>query len=300
MKTTTMTTVERDEFGFAIKTKSKRGVLYKVVLDEEAENEKPTFKVLNLDDLEKLPEPAWLVEGVVPDNSLTTLYGPPGSAKSFLALDVALCIVTGTKFHNAPVKQGRVIYSLGEGLRGLRYRIEAWCIAHPDADRELIRKNFVVIPRAVHLLEDYDVSMLFNTIEMQPSVDLLIIDTLARSLVGGDENSAGDVGRAVAVCDRVRDMTGSATMIVHHTDASGTKARGSTALPGASDTMIRMSKDVNQNVISITCPKMKDGEPFKPVYFDLRQFGHSDALVSRGSTSTPQYAPQPSKKDNPF
>lgn len=300
MNRMTMTATERDEFGFAIKTQTRRSILSKTVLDEEAEKEKPAFKLLNLDDLEQLPEPTWLVEGMMPDNSLTTLYGPPGSAKSFLALDVALSIVTGIKFHNAPVKQGRVIYSLGEGLRGLRYRIEAWCIAHPNADRELIRKNFVVIPRAVHLLEDYDVSMLFNTIELQESVDLVIIDTLARSLVGGDENSAGDVGRAIAVCDRVRDMTGSATLIVHHTDASGTKARGSTALPGASDTMIRMGKDTNQNVITITCPKMKDGEPFKPVYFDLKQFGHSAALVARPLSTPPQYAQRTHTKDNPF
>lgn len=277
----TMTATERDEFGFVLKNNPTRGLLAKAVFDDEVNKEKPAFRVLNLDDLEKLPEPQWLVEGVLPEACLTTLYGAPGSAKSFLALDMALCVATGTKFHGAPVKQGRVVYSLGEGIRGLKWRIEAWCLAHPTAERADILSNLTVIPRAVHLLEDYDVSMLFNTIEREEQVDLLIIDTLARALVGGDENSAGDVGRAIAVCDRVRDMTGSATLLVHHTDAAGTKARGSTALPGASDCMIRMNKDTNQNVITISNTKMKDSEPFKPVHFDLKPYGHSAALVSR-------------------
>ena len=286
-----------DEFGFPIQTAPPARVSKSRVVDSELDKEKPAFRVLNLDDLEQLPAPEWLVEGVVPAGCLTTLYGAPGSAKSFLALDAALCVATGTKFHGAPVKSGRVVYSLGEGIRGLRWRIEAWCLAHPAANRDDIMANFVVIPRAVHLLEEYDVSLLFNTIERQQSVDLLIIDTLARALVGGDENSAGDVGRAIAVCDAVRDMTGSATMLVHHTDAAGTKARGSTALPGASDCMIRMNKDQNQNVISIMNTKMKDSEPFKPVYFDLKPYGNSAALVSRQVSG---YSKPRADKDSPF
>lgn len=299
MKTMTQNTSKSDEFGFPIQTVAPSRVAQSRVVDEELDKEKPAFRVFSLDDLENLPEPEWLLEGVLPAGCLTTLYGAPGSAKSFLALDAALCVATGTKFHGAPVKQGRVVYSLGEGIRGLRWRIEAWCIAHPTARREDILENFVVIPRAVHLLEEFDVSLLFNTIERQKSVDLLIIDTLARALVGGDENSAGDVGRAIAACDAVRDRTGSATLLVHHTDAAGTKARGSTALPGASDCMIRMNKDQNQNVITIMCTKMKDAEPFKPVYFDLKPYGNSAALVSR-QVSNAYNKPRSTEKDNPF
>lgn len=282
MRTRMTEEIVHDEFGFALKTApKKRGVLAATVLDEELEKERPSFKLLSLEDLDRLPEPEWLVAGIMPATSLTTLYGAPGSAKSFLALDAALSVSAGVPFHGRDTKQGKVIYSLGEGLRGLKYRIEAWCLAHPTADKELIRKNFTVIPRAVHLLEDFDTTMLLNTIERQQEVDLLIIDTFARALVGGDENSAGDVGRAIAVCDKVRDMTGSATLLVHHTSADGTKARGSTALPGASDCMIRMNKDDIQHVISIACTKMKDSEPFKPLFFDLKGYGHSAALVTR-------------------
>jgi RecA-family ATPase len=269
-----------DEFGTPILVTRERPR----VLDPLLNVERPTFRTLNLDDLEQLPEPEWLINGILPATSMTTLFGAPGSAKSFWALDAALSIATGHPFHGSETKNGKVVYSLGEGIRGLKYRIEAWCLAHPTADREAIRENLVIIPKAVHLLEQHEASALINTIDSIGEVSLLIIDTFARALVGGDENSAGDVGLAVAVCDRVRDLSGAATLIVHHTSAEGTKARGSTALPGASDAMLRMTKDDIQHVITVTCTKMKDGEPFKPLMYSLESYGHSAALLPKATT----------------
>jgi hypothetical protein len=272
------------------------------MLDPMVEAERPTFRTLNLLDIEQLPEPEWLIAGILPATSMTTLYGAPGSAKSFWALDAALSVASGTPFHGADVKAGKVIYSLGEGLRGLQYRIEAWLLAHPYVNRELLVENFHVIPKAVHLLDQYESSSLINTIEDHGDVSLLIIDTLARALVGGDENSAGDIGRAVSICDKVRDLSGSATLIVHHMDAAGTKARGSTALPGASDAMLKMVKDDIQHSISVTCTKMKDGEPFKPMHYTLESYGHSAALLGKTVDSTSKFRSrtQYNNEENPF
>lgn len=255
------------------------------ILDPLAETERPTFRVLDLDQISSLPEPEWLINKILPATAMTTIYGAPGAAKSFWALDAALSVASGHTFHGAETRAGKVVYSLGEGLRGLKYRIEAWCLAHPTADRELIRENFRVIPKAVQLLDTNEGSALVNTIEDYGDVSMLIIDTLARALVGGDENSAGDVGRAIAVCDRVRDLCGAATLIVHHTSADGSKARGSTALPGASDAMLKMVKDDIQHVITVSCTKMKDGEPFKPMHYNLEQYGHSAALLPKAIVS---------------
>lgn len=268
-----------------------KGILHRLtserpaILDPLAKSERPTFRTLNLDDLEKLPEPEWLIDSILPATSLTTLYGAPGAAKSFWALDAACSIATGQPFHGSATKTGKVVYSLGEGIRGLRYRIEAWCLAHPTADRDMLRENLLVIPKAVHLLEQQEANTLINTIDSIGEISLLIIDTLARALVGGDENSAGDIGLAISVCDKVRDMSGAATLLVHHMDANGTKARGSTALPGASDTMIKVIKDDIQHVINVSCTKMKDSEPFKSLLYTLQQYGHSAALVAKEATA---------------
>lgn len=286
-----------DQWGYDNPPEETRGA----ILDAIYEEENPTFRLLDIDDINSMPPPSWLIQDMVPAQGITTVFGAPGSAKSFLALDMALSIATGSAFHGKTCHPGQVVYSLGEGLSGLKYRIEAWCLAHPTADRDLIKKNFVVIPKAVHLLEKHDTQMLYNTIRRVGSVDLLIIDTLARALVGGDENSAGDIGMAISVCDTVRDMCGSATMLVHHMDAQGTKARGSTAIPGASDCMIKMVKDENQKVIRVTNTKQKDAEEFKSMFFDLNPYGHSAALTARQVDTTPYRSPQQRRDDrNPF
>jgi RecA-family ATPase len=67
---------------------------------------------------------------------------------------------------------------------------------------------------------------------------LAVVDTLARCFVGGEENSARDMGRFVAAADRLRTATGAAALLLHHVSRHGGAIRGSTALPGALDTGI--------------------------------------------------------------
>ena len=37
----------------------------------------------------------WLVKNVLPSHGLNLLYGPPGCGKSFIALDIAMCLASG-------------------------------------------------------------------------------------------------------------------------------------------------------------------------------------------------------------
>ena len=71
------------------------------------------------------------------------------------------------------------------------------------------------------------------------AVQLVIIDTLARSMGAGDENSSQDMGAFIAACDQIRRATGATVLIVHHSGkSSNAGARGSSALLGAVDTAI--------------------------------------------------------------
>ena len=45
------------------------------------------FKIEAAEDLLGLPDPDWLVNGVIQRNTLGLIYGPSGCGKSFLALD---------------------------------------------------------------------------------------------------------------------------------------------------------------------------------------------------------------------
>lgn len=252
------------------------------LLDPDAVSTLPQFRTLTLSDLDNLPDPEWLVENVIPQDAMTTIYGAPGSTKSFYALDIACSIASGHNFNGSAVKKGKVIYCVGEGLRGMKWRIEAWKLAHPEADIEALHKNLIILPRAVLLLDKTEASMLTNTAEAihgEVPLRMFIIDTLARALTGGDENSAQDVGLAIHVCETVRAKTGASPLIVHHSGAEGSRERGSTALRGATDTTIHMAHDETEGIITVTCKKMKDGEPFAPVRFTLKQYGHSIVLT---------------------
>jgi len=257
--------------------KSRRGNLK----DPEARAALPVFRTLSLDDLDNLPDPEWLVNGILPADALTTLYGAPGSTKSFFALDLACCVASGEKYNGREVKQGVALYCVGEGLRGLKWRVEAWKLAHPDADFAALDANLIIVPHAVRLLESTEQSMLLNTAkEIAETRDLrmFIIDTWARSLTGGDENSAQDAGVAIDVCERVRTETGASPFIVHHSGADGLRERGSTALRGASDCTLHMQREETSGVITLTCKKSKDSEPFSPIRFKLEPYGHSVIL----------------------
>lgn len=254
------------------------------LLDPEAAERMPTFRRLRVSDIERLPDPRWLVDDLLPEDSFSVVFGAPGSTKSFLALDLACCVATGTPWQGKSVRAGQVMYCVGEGLRGMKWRIESWLLAHPDVAKEDLEENLVIIEDVPRLLEKPQAGMLLNTaLEMvaetpETPLQLFIIDTLARSLVGGDENSAQDVGLAIDACERVRKETGATALVVHHTGVDGTRERGSTALRGAADTSIAVSHDEATRTTTVQVKKVKDAEGGGTFRLSLAKFGHSVVL----------------------
>jgi RecA-family ATPase len=255
------------------------------LLDPEAPDT-PVFRTLSLGEIRELPEPEWIANGWLQADSFAVLYGAPGSTKSFWALDLCLSIASGISFQGNPVKQGQVLMAAGEGLRGLKWRVESWMLAHPDADEQMILENFRVIPCVPQLLSKDNVAMMLNTAEKMAESDnplrLVVLDTWARGLVGGDENSQKDAGLAIDACERVRRSTGASILVVHHSGVEGTRERGSTALRGAADTSIQAQRDEVSKVVTVTLRKMKDGESGTQSLFSLQQFGHSVVLKPFG------------------
>ena len=62
---------------------------------------------------------------------------------------------------------------------------------------------------------------------------LIVLDTLARLMVGADENIAKDMGLAIAGIDRLRQETRATVLVIHHTrkeKPSGVLARSAAPL----------------------------------------------------------------------
>lgn len=171
-----------------------------------------------------------------------------------------------------------VLYCAGEGISGLGQRVDGWQQAHPD----LSPSGFRVLPATPHLMDGYAVDRLVGTIDLLKPT-LLVLDTWARAMVGADENSVLDVQRAIAILDGIREG-GTSTLIVHHSNASGDRERGSTALRGAVDAMWKL-EDNNAYLHgrSLSCVSMKDHE--QPTGIDLSLIASGYSCVVYPSTA---------------
>lgn len=234
-------------------------------------------KLYSLAELIDLPEPEWLVERAVPKNGLVVLYGPPKSAKTFLALDMALSVGTDQEqLHGFQCKSGKVLYVLAEGgapMMGNRARAWLQCKGKSDAD-------VAVLPSSILLSSKKSVDGLLELAGNE--WDLVIVDTLARCM-DGDENSVKDMNAAIKGCDYIRTKTGAAVMLVHHSGKDQAKGmRGSTALLGAVDGTIRMRATGGGFELAVT--ELRHGEPPEPRMLRL-QSTHGSAVLVKGQAA---------------
>jgi hypothetical protein len=102
--------------------------------------------------------------------------------------------------------------------------------------------------------------------------DLIVVDTLVRVAVGMDENSARDMGEIVAAAEALRRSFDASILLIHHTRKDGNSERGSSALRGAADLMIECKWSSEfENIVTLTCSKMKDDEPFADIEIGLEK-----------------------------
>lgn len=215
--------------------------------------------------------PTWLIRRFLERDTLALVFGDPGVGKSFLAVEWAVCVVTGTPFNGRKVARGPVLFVAGEGLNGLGRRFQA-CASSKGVDLAgaplfvSTMASAMTDPDAVgELLEIVDAHTRDNGGE---SPVLVVVDTVARNFGPGDENSTKDMTAFINACDALREQTGACVLLVHHSGhADKTRARGSIALKGALDWEYGLARDPS-GVLHLQCTKAKDSEP--PAMMALR------------------------------
>jgi hypothetical protein len=227
--------------------------------------------LLSADDLKKLPPMQMLGSTHFVAKGLNIVYGPSGTYKSFYTLGLALEIA----------QSAAVIYVAAEGSSGLSKRIESWCDY-----KKCAYGGLYFICQEIDLLDDAAVTdLIIKATKKFTKVDLIIFDTYARCIPGGDENSAKDSGLAIRSCARIQRRLKTAVLLVHHSNRAERGERGSGALRGGADSMIEVS---HQNgIIKIECSKMKDAEPWQPEYYRFKQVGDSGLLLPAGEVEVP-------------
>lgn len=206
--------------------------------------------------LAELPDPEPLIADTLDKNTVGLLYGKWGSGKSFISLDWGLCIAAGKPWQGRAVEQQRVLYIAAEGAHGMKIRTHAW---ETGWGTTIPDDQFTVLRRAINLTNYSEVKELRALVEWG-SYGVVIIDTLARSMVGADENAAKDCGIVVDNLGRILDKTpGGRGLVlgVHHTGKDGKTFRGSSVFEAGADTVYSVLAD--GPVITLDREKRKDG-----------------------------------------
>lgn len=189
--------------------------------------------LMHADDLKSLSSPIYLQDYYpLYQYGFNVLVGPSGGGKSFVALDASGRIAC----------ESPVVYIAGEGLNGYAARWEAWKHHYKVKSAELY-----FYTQALQVLEEEDLTNFISLIS-QHEPSLVVIDTLARSAVGVDENSAKEMGQFVGACDRIRVSLNCSVLVVHHTGKNGVM-RGSSALYGAADSIMSLIKNDDRIIV---------------------------------------------------
>ncbi|QNK00979.1 AAA family ATPase [Dyella telluris] len=200
--------------------------------DATGNNVRRLFTLTRADRIERKATD-WLIRDYLVRDTLAALIAKPGACKSFLAVDWACRIATGTSWYGREVKPGAVFYLAGEGQRGLRKRIDGW-EKHNGVSLE--GAPLFIASGMPFLCDQLNVASTLAIIketaeELRESTGIkpamIVIDTVARAMNGANENATDDMGKFVSACDQLRQEWGCIVLAVHHTgNDPGAQDRG--------------------------------------------------------------------------
>ena len=175
----------------------------------------------------------WLVEELWCAQAVGVIGGAPKCAKTWLGLDMALSVATGTPClgkYAVPEPGPVLVYLAEDALRVVRERVEGMA-RHRGLDLDQVKIHVITAP-VLRLDQDRDRQRLWETTRrLRPR--LVVLDPLVR-LHGIDENHAGDVAELLAYIRSLQRELGPSVVLVHHTRknagdgvAAGVGLRGS-------------------------------------------------------------------------
>jgi hypothetical protein len=231
------------------------------------------FSPLSYRDIQNMPPPVYLIDQVLTEEGIGFLYGPPGSRKSFVALDMCCSIATGRPWGEQSVQAGQTVYCTNEGTAGIGARVKAWAEVNGEP------QDFRFVPDLPLLTSDIELKDLIDALDEGGITNpkLLVIDTLARATAGADENSAQDMSSALKGLTMLQKRLNCTILVVHHSGKDQTKGmRGSTAMWGFADTVLRV--DAEDEFTTVSIDKQKEGPA------DLKPWGFRAAPAADSIT----------------
>ncbi len=235
-----------------------------------------------------LPQPPidWIVKPLFSAGTVSMVMGDPGSKKTYSLMDLSVCLGSGEQWLNFETKPVSVLLIDEEsGARRINRRLGDVMRGH-RASKD-ISLQYISLARFNFCLNGSGGSpdlMVLDKKIRETNSKFIIIDALADVMPGADENAVRDVQPIFMGLRKVADGTESAIVVIHHANKGG-KYRGSSAMLGALDGLIKVeSKNFSPN-IDFTVEKNRDD---KPINFAAVAHFENDHFFLTSSQSTKQ------------
>lgn len=165
-------------------------------------------------------QPRWLVEGLWAHSGVGVLGGAPKSCKSFLALDLAVSVASGTACLDSfavPTAGAALVYFAEDGADIVKSRLDDLC-HHRQLALDALPLWLITAP-SLRLDLGADQRRLEQAVQTYKP-RLLILDPFVR-LHRIDENDAGQVSGVLAFLRSLQRTYDLAVLLVHHTRKNG-------------------------------------------------------------------------------
>lgn len=211
--------------------------------------------------LDTKSEQSWLVENLIPTNSLILLSGLPAIGKTTLTTQLGYVLATGHDFLDYKTALSNVLYIvLNDPYRSMRVYTK-----HQEeyfGKTNNIRFLHPNIARKFTSIED--VSYLQQLIN-QYHLELVILDPLSRLGIK-DENDSYEVDMMIEPFKNLINITNCSILLIHHLNKiSGDKrtripniyqSRGSSVIPAMADVVLTLSEPIN-GIAKLTVAKLR-------------------------------------------
>jgi len=220
-----------------------------------------TFRTVNLSDcVERGPQ--WLVQRFTEQGAVAAVTGEPGSAKTFMLIDLAAHVAAGRDWFGRKVQSGAVLYIAAEAAESVTRRaalVRRVKFGNATLPVKIVTEPALLGDEANSAVDLAALQRLVDAtaVEFQMPVVLLIVDTIAASMGTGNENLDG-MQRLVAAANMLAATTGVSVILNHHPNTTGGTLRGHSSLRGTVSHGFQI--EVKGDVRIVTAFKQRDAE----------------------------------------
>lgn len=235
------------------------------------------------DAYKELSPTEFLIDGLLPVPSLSIVYGGPGSLKSMLLADMAVCVASGSKWLESlpagdtvpgitfPTKQAPVLWlDFDNGRKRTHHRMRALGWGHESPETTPLK--YLSLPDPWLDARDTTFTHRLEKYIRDGGYRLVIIDNLGLVNGGADENS-GEMALVMSNLRHISELADCAVIVIHHQrkgsngasdpgQRKGDTLRGHSTIEASLDMALLIERKGREDYVIVTPTKVRDFQKF--------------------------------------